>query len=142
MSATHTQGRITVRENGEANSYAILDDKGQWLLSLLHNGQQLTDTQRENLRRLVACWNACENLPTDFLAVMSTFAGNRMLPTYALAIDQRDELLAALKLARKSLQVANDTPDGPIRDTIWHGPAETLFDFMDAAIEKAQGGAT
>ena len=49
------------------------------------------------------------------------------------------ELLADMKAARQSLQVANDTPNGPINDTIWHGPAETLFDFMDHAIAKAGG---
>lgn len=49
------------------------------------------------------------------------------------------ELLADMKAARQSLQVANDTPNGPINDTIWHGPAETLFDFMDHAIAKAEG---
>ena len=56
---------------------------------------------------------------------------------------QRDELLSAFKEAREALQFANESPHGGISDTIWmmHGP-ETLFDFMDAAIEKAsnQGG--
>ncbi len=49
------------------------------------------------------------------------------------------ELLADMKAARQSMQVANDTPNGPISDTIWHGPSETLFDFMDYAITKAEG---
>ena len=50
------------------------------------------------------------------------------------------ELLAALIEARHALQLANDTPNGPIVDTIWmmHRP-ETLFDFMDAMIAKARG---
>lgn len=147
MSAQHTQGRIAVRENGEANSFAIMDDQGDWLLSLLHNGKQVTETQRENLRRLAACWNFCEGFDTEGMQLAVDIdrpgklafseAQARML---ALQM-QRDELLAALKAARKSLQVANDTTDGPIRDTIWHGPAETLFDFMDAAIAKVEGGA-
>lgn len=51
------------------------------------------------------------------------------------------ELLADMKAARQSMQVANDTPNGPISDTIWHGPSETLFDFMDYAIAKAEGRA-
>lgn len=53
--------------------------------------------------------------------------------------EQRDALLAAMIDARHAMQFANDTPNGPIADTIWmmHG-FETLFDFMDAAIEKAQ----
>lgn len=47
------------------------------------------------------------------------------------------ELMEALTEARHALQFANDTPGGPINDTIWmmHRP-ETLFDFMDAAIER------
>ena len=49
------------------------------------------------------------------------------------------ELQADMKAARQSLQVANDTKNGPINDTIWHGEAETLFDFMDYAIAKAEG---
>lgn len=55
---------------------------------------------------------------------------------------QRDELLAAMKETREALRFANDSPGGGISDTIWmfHRP-ETLFDFMDAAIEKAMKAA-
>lgn len=74
--------------------------------------------------------------------------GNAMLPEIDLpeaAAELRrlhalsTELLADMKAARQSLQVANDTKNGPINDTIWHGEAETLFDFMDYAIAKAEG---
>jgi hypothetical protein len=51
--------------------------------------------------------------------------------------DVNGELLAALKASRETLEQANKT-GGPITDTIWHGPCETLFDFMDAAITKAE----
>lgn len=55
---------------------------------------------------------------------------------------QRDALLGKVIEARQALQFANDTPCGPINDTIWmmHGP-ETLFDFLDAAIASVKGGA-
>lgn len=66
MSA-HTPGRLTVRANGDANSYALLDQNGQWWMSLLLNGQQLTASQEANMRRLAACWNACEGLSTENL---------------------------------------------------------------------------
>jgi hypothetical protein len=48
-------------------------------------------------------------------------------------------LLDALINARHALQLANDTPNGPICDTIWmmHSQ-ETLFDFMDATIARAK----
>lgn len=51
------------------------------------------------------------------------------------------DLLAALIEARHALQFANDSPGGPIVDTIWimHSPG-TIFDFLDAAIAKATGG--
>lgn len=49
------------------------------------------------------------------------------------------ELVATLIEARHALQMANDSPNGPISDTIWmmHQP-ETLFDFLDVALEKAK----
>ena len=50
------------------------------------------------------------------------------------------ELLCAMKASRKTLVKANKA-GGPITDTIWHGPCETLFDFMDAAITKAEAAA-
>lgn len=63
-----TPKRITVREDGEANSFAVLDDaRGRWWLSLLHNGEALTELQRHNMRRLAACWNACEGVATEEL---------------------------------------------------------------------------
>lgn len=54
---------------------------------------------------------------------------------------QRDKLLSALEAARTTLERENQREGGPICDTIWHGDAETLFDFMDSAIAKAKGGA-
>ncbi len=52
------------------------------------------------------------------------------------------QLLEALKEAREALQFANDSPGGPITDTIWmvHEP-ETLFDFLDSAISAAEAEA-
>lgn len=52
--------------------------------------------------------------------------------------NQRDELLAALKASKKALENANESNPSPICDTIWYSKHETLFDFMDAAIEKAE----
>ena len=47
-------------------------------------------------------------------------------------------LIAAMKAARRTLDKENDSEDSAIQDTIWHSPTETLFDFMDAAIKKAE----
>jgi hypothetical protein len=53
-----------------------------------------------------------------------------------------DQLLSVLKDARACLEVANSTPGGPITDTIWLSGYETLFDFIDAALEKVGAGGT
>jgi len=52
---------------------------------------------------------------------------------------QREELLDALKESRTTLERANEIGvNTVICDTIWHTPYETLFDFMDEAIAKAE----
>lgn len=61
------KSQLTVRANGDANSYALLDERGQWLLAVLHNGQALEAKQLATLNRLAACWNACVGIPTDLL---------------------------------------------------------------------------
>ena len=52
-------------------------EKSRWWLSLLHNGEALTELQRHNMRRLAACWNACEGLQTSVLEQLAggTIAG-------------------------------------------------------------------
>lgn len=67
----------------------------------------------------------------------------RIAQRIAELTEQRDELLAAVKDAREALQFANDSPGGGISDTIWmmHRP-ETLFDFLDEAIAKAEKNAS
>ena len=67
MTTTHTPTRLTVRANGDANSYALLDDKGRWFMSMLVNGEQMTELQEANIHRLAACWNACEGISTEDL---------------------------------------------------------------------------
>ena len=49
--------------------------------------------------------------------------------------------LSALKATKATLERVNQERGGPIVDTIWHGPGETLFDFIDAAIQEAEGTA-
>ena len=49
-------------------------------------------------------------------------------------LDLRDALRASLT----TLKISNEQLNGPIRDTIWHSPYETLFDFMEAALEQGE----
>lgn len=64
---SHTKCKLTVSESSlYANEYHLMAN-GNWLMAVHHNGEQMPETQRENMRRLVACWNACEVIPTEVL---------------------------------------------------------------------------
>lgn len=67
MTTPHTPGPLTTHEDAfEPNRFRLHND-GNWLMSILHNGEQLVEKQRENVRRLAACWNACQGIDTDAL---------------------------------------------------------------------------
>lgn len=42
-----------------------------------------------------------------------------------------ERLAQALREVLATLKRENERAEGPIKDTIWHGPAETLFDFIE-----------
>lgn len=75
----------------------------------------------------------------DDYGVWSIGTMKAALAAQAPLVERIKELEAVLREARETLQFANDSPGGPISDTIWmmHRP-ETLFDFLDAAL--AMGG--
>lgn len=100
-----------------------------------------------NARRIVACVNACTGADTNWLESMAKAGGIGAMNQYIAAYNQaataivlerqRDQLLTSLINCRRTLEVVNEVPGGPINDTIWYGPAETLFDYMDSVIESA-----
>jgi hypothetical protein len=57
------------------------------------------DEQFSNVRRIVACVNACAGIPIDMLEAMPSGPAS-LLPMYARLEKQRDELLAALENCR------------------------------------------
>lgn len=93
MSAQHTQGRLKA-----FNLYATPEIRDQEEIFVAAVGDGLPRSV-SNARRLVACWNACIDFPTADLESCPD-GGLFHLAAHAneLAI-QRDELLAALRLA-------------------------------------------
>lgn len=51
-------------------------------------------------------------------------------------LEERDRLREALTDTRKRLQEANES--GVINDTLWYSQYETLFDYIDSALEEAR----
>lgn len=54
-----------------------------------------------------------------------------VLQTLASKEAELVRLREVLMNVKATLVLANEMKDGPIVDTIWHGPAETLFDYID-----------
>lgn len=87
MNTQHTQGRLHVAGQDKVQ---IRSDEHQIAKAWSFAGK----TGQENARRLAACWNACEGLHTESLERNKPL-GDQLVD----AINQRDELLEALKEA-------------------------------------------
>lgn len=97
MSEKHIQGRMVARawtshakttigfEESDGNFMAIADvcDFGR-----------LSEHDEQDARRLVACWNLCETVPTENIEELSAFGLFRVLAQTELYKMQRDELVA------------------------------------------------
>lgn len=122
MSAKHTPGLLHVDPK---RSLRIATDQDESLAST-GTSDVLRDSWEANARRLVACWNACDGIDTEYLE------GDDSLPHYARRLmAQRDELLAALeKIAGFTLSQFM----GP------HDMALECVTVACAAIAKVEGG--
>lgn len=107
MSMTHTPGRILFRESGEANQHAMLSDDGRWWLALLANGDMTTERQRANFRRLAACWNACDGIPTEKLEK----AAGDITPVFQLLTDATAEGINLRAALEALVRDADSEPD-------------------------------
>ena len=126
MSASHTPGRLTVR-----GGYSIYADDGKTPVADTCLTNSIPTNDEANARRLVAAWNACEGLHTESLERNEPL-GDQLVD----ALNQRDELLAALKLAHKELTRAknvmlSETGNGVVdMNVLWK---------TEKAIQKVEG---
>ena len=121
----HTYKRLRLFQVGDHLEFLCpATEDGESILSITHEGNTafavvLSDM---NARHLVACWNACEGIDTEYLE------GDDSLPHYARRLmAQRDELLAALQEADKDFEREGFGEESPYRAPI------------RAAIAKAEG---
>jgi hypothetical protein len=126
MSASHTPGRLTVR-----GGYSIYADDGKTPVADTCLTNSIPTNDEANARRLVAAWNACEGLHAESLERNEPL-GDQLVD----ALNQRDELLAALKLAHKELTRAknvmlSETGNGVVdMNVLWK---------TEKAIQKVEG---
>ena len=129
MTDKHTQGRLTLElvesDSGIIKHLCPIDTDGLSLLTLVeHNGVKFAAVYYDDdARRLVACWNACEGLPTAWIE-----GGAADILEHAKSLkSQRDELLVALK------DLMSGIFDGPDESD-----AARLIANARAAIAKAE----
>lgn len=141
----HTKGSIAFRADGDANHYAMIDKSGRWLMSVLMNGEQLTAQQEANLRRIVACWNACQcvstaDLEMDNAAFIQVFNERNQLRADVETAEQdsrqkqarinrleaeRAQMIAALRLSAE-INPFGSTENARVRDA-----AKWLIDNLE-----------
>ena len=120
MSEKHTPGRMTWKRRPDGSLYYVIGDHKTG-----PHAQGDIYIEEADLRRLVACWNACDGIDTGYLE------GDDSLPHYARRLmAQRDELLDLLNRAVRRLEIAHANGDTIMR--------EWIVDAR-AAIAKATG---
>ena len=126
MSAQHTNGRLYPLQGDPSVLHAEQGARGRRVCCTESFGDK--DENNANARRLAACWNACDGLPTESLEKLGTLdrASVEMNVFRAHLLAQRDELLAALHRMENH-------PASRI---------DELPEMARAAIAKVKGGTT
>lgn len=125
MSAQHTPGRLYHASLMGSTSPRTWEGQSIFHCGLGLRHHSYSNEQVENARRLVACWNACQDIPIE---VLEANAAGGLPYSVADQIEERvlrQQLLVAL---RAVVSVADRKTDE--------------FDLAHAAIAKATGGAS
>lgn len=137
---SHTQGKLVASDPSDALHPIRKATSGIWPLGRVIADVGYADTEEENTanaRRLVACWNAADGIPTEELEAA---ADGRLLNIFEGLIRERDELMKALA---KCVETLSDTRIG---QWSYMEGSQIYEDFGDAvqsgraAIARVKGG--
>lgn len=102
----HTKGRLRLEQSKSGQRFLYSDAHRDPLCGVLRATVTLTPEEGEaNARRLVACWNACIGIPTEYVEA-ATGVGDISAFRQRTAAE-RDELLAALRDLRTAIHDFN-----------------------------------
>lgn len=111
MSEKHTEGRMTWRRRDDGSLIYIIGDPKTG-----PHAQGDIYISEDDLRRLVACWNACDGIATEQIERF----GPSMLYNAGYVLAQRDELLAVAS----NFEISGPDDDGLVW-LILHGNGTT-----------------
>lgn len=114
MSTPHTPGRLHVGGDG-----TIVYSEDGWAVcnaTVFHGRHGGPEVAREHARRLAACWNACEGIPTDELepGEYEAYIISTGMETGRLEAE-RDALLEALRRLSFAAAARDNTMGDPCR---------------------------
>ena len=94
---SHTKGKLHYQADSDAYTHIIRDSEGRYITS----GPQGSDgTDEANARRLVACWNALDGVPTEWLETYVASGAKNVIQENAALKDDADKAWkAAMTLA-------------------------------------------
>ncbi len=136
----HTLGPLELYQVGDSiECLCPADENGQSILTIVEEGftKFAAVYNDADARRIVACWNACKGISTEDLERYYNTGGGidealqeASLRSHVLAVQQRDELLEALKEVLAAVRATSRTPSTVIE-------AERELDLIRAARRKA-----
>lgn len=111
MTIEHTEGDLQFSEIiHEANQFMIYTGPvAKWLMRIQHNGEQLVEKQRANLRRMVACWNACKGITTESLEENGAASYEQSVELAKVIAEQQ----VMMKDMLQAFRVFQDNPNDP-----------------------------
>ena len=138
---THIAGEVLQVVEARSEGFCILTRSGRVVVGSEDEfGHFGPISNHDDARRIVACVNACEGIPTDDLEDAKLIP---MLDSYGVAIQQRDhlqaqvdELLAVLVNAKESLEHCYDVTDWPCNGSTDQDKAIAM---AEASIKKITG---